>query len=290
MTALSLVLSLVLLIGGLRLMGQFPDGMNSFSSGAFALVLFGVFGLVSVYSRGAGRRQPLNGTLKIFLAVLAFFLMFFGVILSLLSLGGAFAWSDVGPQTLCLALMVPAGALCLLLLSDPRRDAAREVFGFATGEKFIPRWGFTGLRHVYSGDRNGIPFKASVTVGSVDKRGLTRYVVEVVCLIDNPHDLELLAYADGFPVRRGVSHLAKIPKVPYWNGYVVRGRPADVIPGIITPFRKTPVTVFSEAYGFERVRVSGNEVHGRFVLHGSGENYRLGDIVDGLAFFAGHFN
>jgi hypothetical protein len=70
----------------------------------------------------------------------------------------------------------------------------------------------------------------------------------------------------------------------------VRGSPARLIADMISPFRSATVSIFSDSYGFERVSVSGSAVRGRFVLCGAGEKYRLGDIVDGLAFFAGHFN
>ena len=290
MTALAIALSSVLVIGGLRLMTLPPAGANLFSVGALLLALAGAAGLAAIYTRGFGGRRNLSNVVKMTLSISAFFLMFFGVIFTLLSLAGAFNWPEMGRQTAGLVLMVAAGALCQLLLMSGQTEPAQEGLYFITGEKCSPRWGLTGLRHVYEGDRNGIPLRASVRAGAADKRGVPRYVVEIVCLIDNPHNIELLAHVDSLPGRLSLSRLPKIGYVPFWRGYVVRGAPSDLIPGIIGPFRKSPVTIFSEPYGFERVSVSGNAVRGRFVLRGSGEKYRLGDIVDGLAFFAGHFN
>ncbi len=290
MTVLAIVLSSVLIIGGLRLMTLSPAVVSLFFSGSLALTLAGIGGFAAVYVRGSGVRKRLGNVLKMVLGVLAFFLMFFGVVFALLSLAGAFNWPEFGRQTLGLALVVVAGALSQLLMMGAQTDPGQEGFYFITGEKCSPHWGFTGLRYVYEGDRNGIPIRASVRTGSADKRGIPRYVVELVCLIDNPHRIELLAHVDNLPGRLSFSRLPRIGYVPFWRGYVVRGAPSGIIPDMISPFRKSPVTIFSEPYGFERVSVSGNAVRGRFVLRGSGEKYRLGDIVDGLAFFAGHFN
>ncbi len=290
MTGLAIVLSSVLVLGGLRLAALAPSGAGLFSAGALILALSGAAGLAAIYTRGLGGRRNLSNPVKMTLSILAFFLMFFGVILTLLSLAGAFNWPEMGRQTVGLSLAVAAGALCQLLLMSGQTEPSQEGFYFITGEKCSPRWGLAGLRHVYEGDRNGIPIRASVRAGSADKRGVPRYVVELVCLIDNPHNIELLAHVDNLASRPLFCRLPKIGYVPFWRGYVVRGAPSGLIPGIISPFRKAPVTIFSEPYGFERVSVSGNAVRGRFVLRGSGEKYRLGDIVDGLAFFAGHFN
>jgi hypothetical protein len=138
----------------------------------------------------------LSNPVKMTLSVLAFFLMFFGVVFSLLSLAGAFNWPEFGRETAGLALAVVAGALCQLLLMSGQTEAAQEGFYFISGEKCSPRWGPSGLRYIYEGDRNGIPFRVSVAVGAADRRGLPRYVVKVACLIDNPHKIELLAHVD----------------------------------------------------------------------------------------------
>ena len=290
MTVLAIILSSVLVMGGLRLMTLPPAGAGLFAGGALFLFLAGAAGLAAIYTRGLGGRRNLSNPVKMTLSVLAFFLMFFGVVFTLLSLAGAFNWPEFGRQTVGLALAVVAGALCQLLLMSGQTEAAQEGFYFISGEKCSPSWGPAGLRYVYEGDRNGIPVRVSVAVGSADKRGLPRYVVKVVCVIDNPHNIKLLAHVDKLANRALFSRLPKIRYIPHWRGYIVRGSPARLISDIIGPFRRATVTIFSEPYGFERLSVSGNAVRGRFVLRGAGEKYRLGDIVDGLAFFAGHFN
>ena len=289
MTVLAIILSSALVLGGLRLAALSPAALSLFTAGALFLFLAGAAGLAAIYTRGLGGRRNLSNPVKMTLGVLAFFLMFSGVILSLLSVAGAFDWPEFGRQTAGFALAVTAGALCQLLLMSGPTEPVQDGF-HVTGEKCSPRWGPAGLRYIYEGDRDGIPLRASIAAGSADRRGLPRYVVKVVCLIDNPHNIELLAHVDKLSNRPLISRLPVVRYVPYWRGYIVRGSPADLIPDIIAPFRKATDTIFSDVYGFERVSVSGNAVRGRFVLHGAGEKYRLGDIVDGFAFFAGHFN
>ena len=221
-----------------------PAGASLFSAGALFLSLAGAAGLAAIYTRGLGGRRNLSNPVKMTLGVLAFFLMFFGVVFTLLSLAGAFNWPESGRQTAGFALAVAAGALCQLLLMSGQTEPAQEGF-YVSGEKCVPRWGPSGLRYVYEGDRNGIPLKVSVTVGSADRRGAPRYVVKVVCLVDNPHEVELLAHVDKLSSRPLLSRLPKIRYVPHWRGYVVRGSPARLIADTLSPFRRATVTIFS---------------------------------------------
>jgi len=283
----SLILSLALMIGGVNLLVMIPGGILPYT-GASALVLLGAAGCVATYLKRHKAWRPLTSVLKMLLGGIAFLISLFGVAMAVLS-AGDLIWSGSGFQTACFGLMTIAGAASLILLLDTQKESSREGFSFITGEPYEPRWGLAGLSHVYEGNRLGIPLKVSITVGSPDRHGAPRYVIETVCLVDNPHDIALLAHPDRFYGWPLFPRLPKIPRVPHWEHYTVRGTPADLAAGIIAPFRKHDYSIFSDAYGFERVRVSGSRVLGRFVLD-IGERHRITDIVEGLVFFSGHFN
>jgi hypothetical protein len=114
-------------------------------------------------------------------------------------------------------------------------------------------------------------------------------VVETDCFIDNPRNISLFAYPDHFYGWPFFPRLPVIPKVRKWEGHIVRGLPPDLVREMIIPFREYPHNIFSETYGFERLRVLGRRVRGRFVLDPE-EKHRIIDITEGLALFSGQFN
>ncbi len=283
-----LILSLAMIVGGINLLVAPPGGGFLLYAGASIMVALGSGGCLASYLKRRGAWKPLTGARRMLLGGSAFLITLFGVAMTVLS-AGDLKWSGSGFQTACFALMIIAGALSLILLLDSQREFTLEGFSFITGEPYAPRWGLTGLRHVYEGDRLGIPLRVSVTVGAPDRHGHPRYVVDVHCRIDNPFSISLLAHPDRFYGWPPAPRLPRIRRVPHWDRHVVRGAPADLVAAIIAPFRKHEHTIFSDSYGFERVRVCGDTVRGRFVLD-TGEKHRITDIVEGLVFFSGHFN
>lgn len=283
-----LLLSLALIIGGINLLITLPAGKALLSAGAAAMVILGLGGCFAIWIHRREGWRPLNSARKMQLGGAAFLITIFGVAMTVMS-AGDLKWAGSGLQTVCFALMFLAGILSLLLLINTQKETLMEGFFFITGEPYRPRWGFMGLRHIYEGERNGIPLKIEITAGSPDRHGTPRYVLNAECLIDNPHGIALLAYPEHFYGWPPVPFLPRIPHVPHWSKHVVRGRPAALISVIIARFRKHPHTIFSDHYGFERVQVSDNLVRGRFVLD-TGEKHRIIDIIEGLVFFSGHFN
>ncbi len=283
-----LILSLALIVGGINLLVVIASGSILLYAGSSIMVMLGVGGCIAAYLKRRETWLPLTNTQKMLLGGGAFLITLFGVVMTVLS-AGDLSWSGSGLKTACFALIIIAGALSFILLLDSQREFTLEGFTFITGEQYVQRWSFTGLRHVYEGDRLGIPLSASITVGAPDIHGNPRYVIDVRCLIDNPHDISLLAHPDRFYGWPPAPRLPIIKRVPHWGHCVVRGTPPDLVAEIIAPFRKHVHTIFSDTYGFERVRVSGNKVRGRFVLS-TGEKYRITDIIEGLVFFSGHFN
>jgi hypothetical protein len=284
-----LILSLALIVGGINLLVAVPAGSISLYAGSFIMVTLGVGGCIASYLKRRETWQPLTSARKMLLGGSAFLISLFGVAMTVLS-AGDLKWSGSGLQTACFALMIIAGALSLILILDSQREFTLEGFSFITGEQYAQRWGLTGLRHVYEGNRLGIPLLVSISVGAPDWHGNPRYVVDALCLIDNPLNISLLAYPDrlyGWPPV--IPRLPRILRVPHWGRYIVRGGPAGLVAEIIAPFRKHDYTIFSDSYGFERVRVFENKVRGRFVLD-IGEKHRITDIIEGLVFFSGHFN
>lgn len=283
-----LILSLALIVGGINLLVIAPAGSILARAGAGAMVLLGAGGCVAAHLTRRRLWLPMSGGRKMLLGGGAFLIALFAIGMTVLS-AGDLKWSGSGFQTACFAAMIIAAVVSLIFILDTQREFTLEGFSFITGEPYLQRWGPAGLRHVYEGDRLGIPLKVSIAVGAPDRHGKPRYVIEALCRIDNPNAISLLAYPDRFHYLPHFPHLPVIPRVPHWEHCIVRGSPSSLVAAIIAPFRKHAHTIFSDDYGFERVRVLGNKVRGRFVID-TGEKHRITDIIEGLVFFSGHFN
>lgn|GEM_PF-4189295 len=283
-------LSAALIAGGAGILGiTLPAGKVFFSVLALILVFSGLAGGIAVLlRRHQDWRQPFTNAIKMTLGGTAFLTMLFGIIMTVLS-AGDFVWTGSGLQTASFAAMALAGMASLLLLANLQEETTLDGFQFITGERYTREWGLSGLSHVHWGDRNGIPLRVCITSGSPDRHGAPRYVVEITCIIDNPHKFALLAHPDHMRGWPPFSKLPRLPRVPHWDRYIVRGLPAALMPEIIAKFRKHYHTIFSDTYGFERVRLEKNRAHGRFVLDLE-EKYRIPDIIEGFSVFAGHFD